>query len=203
MGLFNTGITSYADVRLNTHLNLWIGLSSWESACGLRPVNDRWMGRGVLLECLRHVFEVLMHRRLLIVYRTRQSASSFTHFHSEPLPAGQICQSKGRGRINIIRAGSASVALSPLGCHILDTSRHPFGIELRWDFTFSSHSWLCPCFCAHSLHLLGMSLILKRLISKYSIVCCVDWCYGQLELMRLSYFPFAGQSITSSWLDRR
>lgn len=115
MGVFNIGITFYADVRLNTHLILWIGLSSWESACGLRPVNDRWMGRGVLLECLLHVFEVLMHRRLLIVYRTRQSASSFTHFHSEPLPAGQICQSKGRGRINIIRAGSASVALSPLG----------------------------------------------------------------------------------------
>lgn len=115
MALLDIGITFYADVRLNTHLNLWIFLRSWESVCGLRPVNDRWMGRGALLECLRHVFEVLMHWRLLIVYRARQSASSFTHFHSEPLPAGQICQSKGRGRINIIRAGSASVALSHLG----------------------------------------------------------------------------------------
>lgn len=53
------------------------------------------MGRGVLLECLRHVFEVLMHRRLLIVYRTRQSTSSFTHFSQRTVTCGTNLSIKG------------------------------------------------------------------------------------------------------------
>lgn len=39
--------------------------------------------------------------------------SLLTHFRSEPLPVGQICQSKGRGRINIISVESGP-NVSPL-----------------------------------------------------------------------------------------
>lgn len=73
--------------------------------------------------------------------------SLLTHFRSEPLPVGQICQSKGRGRINIISVESGPnvsplllSCLSHLGQERLfclwNGSRHgPSGVARSCDHT--------------------------------------------------------------------
>lgn len=115
------------------------------------------------------LWSALIQRRLLFVCGTRQSMSSLAHFHSETLPAGQICQSKEQDHINIIGVQSGynfSSRPPSWDSHLgyLPTHRHLLGIQLLWDHWTSSQPWFCPCAVMFRLHSLGMSLILEELI---------------------------------------
>lgn len=128
-----------------------------ESALGLEPGKGRWMNEG-LFKCLG-LWSALMHRRLPFVCGTRPSKSLSTLFHSETLPAGQICQSKGAGTYKYHRRGVRPEHRMPsYSCSLLaltpriQTHRDPFGIRLLCDLWISIQPWFCPCAAMSTSH---------------------------------------------------
>lgn len=101
--------------------------------------------------------------------------SSLTRFHSETLPAGQICQSK-QDRINIISVqcvhSFTSPPLSPRLSSGIRANGPLLGIHLLWGHWIFSQPWFCPCAVIFSLRSLGMSELCKLCITLH---CCVCW----------------------------
>lgn len=133
-----------------------------------------------------------MHRRLLFVYRTRRSVSLLTHFHSETLPAGQICQSKGVRPYKYHPCGvwtTTSVACFSLGIHIWNTSKQasvwntaamgPLNLFTAMVLSMSCHfqpasAWYVAYFWRNSFKI-------------YCSVICVCW-WPWLNVLFLFYF---------------
>lgn len=94
--------------------------------------------------------------------------SSLTHFHSEPLPAGQICQSKGQHHINIISVHSRLSFSCLLLSWLSYLGYGPTGLRLEYSCngTFASprsHGYVHVLACSVYISLVGR-LFLEELI---------------------------------------
>lgn len=88
-------------------LIFWICFTTWiKNRTRIKVWERQVNGWGAVQLSAALLWSALMHRRLLLVCRKRQSVWSLTHFHSETLPTGQICQSKEQDHINIISVQS-------------------------------------------------------------------------------------------------